>query len=96
VVPFTKDEDRLGHELKRMEPGDGGAADSPIAGGLFGEAAGRPDRRTYRRRTTTDQRNARSWPAGMWTKKRLVEQIGTSNTLVLSVTFSPSKALLLQ
>jgi hypothetical protein len=28
-------------------------------------------------------------------EKRLVEQIGTSNTLVLSVTFSPSKALLL-
>jgi hypothetical protein len=25
-VPFTKDADRLGHELKRMEPGDGGAA----------------------------------------------------------------------
>jgi hypothetical protein len=28
-------------------------------------------------------------------ERRLVEQIGTSNTLVLSVTFSPSKALLL-
>jgi hypothetical protein len=27
--------------------------------------------------------------------KRLVEEIGTSNTLVLSVTFSPSKALFL-
>ncbi len=26
VVPFTKDDDRLGHELKRIEPGDGGAA----------------------------------------------------------------------
>ena len=26
AVPFTKDADRLGHELRRMEPGDGGAA----------------------------------------------------------------------
>ena len=26
VVPFTKDGDRLGRELKRIEPGDGGAA----------------------------------------------------------------------
>ena len=26
VVPFTRDAERLGHELKRIEPGDGGAA----------------------------------------------------------------------
>jgi hypothetical protein len=26
VVPFTRDADRLGHALRRLEPGDGGAA----------------------------------------------------------------------
>ena len=92
VVPFTKDEDRLGHELKRMEPGDGGAAILDTVGFSVKLLEDRP--KDYRRVllliSETRDHGSRDVDA-----RQVVEQIGISNTLVLSVAFSPSKALLL-
>ncbi len=92
VVPFTKDEDRLGHELRRMEPGDGGAAILDTVGYAVKLLDDRP--KDYRRVllliSETRDHGSRDVDA-----QRVVEEIGSSNTLVLSVAFSPSKALLL-
>ncbi len=92
VVPFTKDGDRLGRELKRIEPGDGGAAILDTVGFSVKLLEDRP--KDYRRVllliSETRDHGSRDVDA-----QRVVEQIGISNTLVLSVAFSPSKALLL-
>jgi VWFA-related protein len=92
VVPFTRDADRLGHELKHIEPGDGGAAILDTVGYSVKLLEARP--KDYRRVllliSETRDHGSRDVDA-----KRLVEEIGSSNTLVLSVAFSPSKALLL-
>jgi VWFA-related protein len=92
VVPFTKDADRLGHELKRMEPGDGGAAILDTVGYAVKLLEDRP--KDYRRvllliSETRDHGSQES------DAQQVVKEIGSSNTLVLSVAFSPSKALLL-
>ena len=93
VVPFTRDADRLGHELRRLEPGDGGAAILDAVGYSVKLLEDRP--KDYRRVlllvSETRDHGSRDVDA-----RRLVEQIGISNTLVLSVSFSPSNALLLR
>jgi VWFA-related protein len=92
LVPFTKDADRLGRQLRRMESGDGGAAILDTVGFAVKLLEDRP--KDYRRvlLLISETRDHGSHDVDA---QRLVEQIGTSNTLVLSVTFSPSKALLL-
>jgi VWFA-related protein len=92
VVPFTRDAERLGRELKRIEPGDGGAAILDTVGYSVKLLEDRP--KDYRRvlLLISETRDHGSHDVDA---KRLVEEIGTSNTLVLSVTFSPSKALFL-
>jgi len=92
VVPFTRNAERLGHELKRIEPGDGGAAILDTVGYSVKLLEDRP--KDYRRvlLLISETRDHGSHDVDA---KRLVEEIGTSNTLVLSVTFSPSKALFL-
>ena len=92
VVPFTKDEDRLGHELRRMEPGDGGAAILDTVGYAVKLLEDRP--KDYRRvlLLISETRDHGSQDVDA---QHVVEEIGSSNTLVLSVAFSPSKALLL-
>jgi VWFA-related protein len=92
VVPFTRDADRLGHALRRLEPGDGGAAILDTVGYSVKLLEERP--KDYRRvlLLVSETRDHGSQDVDA---RRLVEQIGISNTLVLSVSFSPSKALLL-
>jgi VWFA-related protein len=92
VVPFTRNADRLGHELRRMEPGDGGAAILDTVGYSVKLLEDRP--KDYRRvlLLISETRDHGSHDVDA---KRLVEEIGSSNTLVLSVTFSPSQALFL-
>jgi VWFA-related protein len=92
MVPFTKDADRLGHELRRMEPGDGGAA---ILDTVDYSVKLLEDRPKDYRRVLLLISETRDHGSHNVDAQRLVEEIGTSNTLVLSVTFSPSKALLL-
>jgi len=91
-VPFTKDADRLGHELRRMEPGDGGAAILDTVGYSVKLLEDRP--KDYRRvlLLISETRDHGSQDDDA---QHVVEEIGSSNTLVLSVAFSPSKALLL-
>jgi VWFA-related protein len=92
VVPFTRDQDRLGRELKHMEPGDGGAAIFDTVGYAVKLLEERP--KNYRRvlLLISESRDHGSRDVD---EKGLVEDIGVSNTLVLSLTFSPAKALLL-
>ncbi|HTZ60348.1 MAG TPA: hypothetical protein VMB49_19700 [Acidobacteriaceae bacterium] len=92
VVPFTRDEERLGNAMKRIEPGDGGAAILDTVGYSVKLLEDRP--KDFRRvlLLISETRDHGSHEVD---EKRLVEQIGISNTLVLSVTFSPSKALLM-
>ena len=92
VVPFTKDADRLGYGLRRMEPGDGGAAILDTVGYAVKLLEDRP--KDYRRvlLLISETRDHGSQDNDA---QHVVEAIGSSNTLVLSVTFSPSKALLL-
>ena len=92
VVPFTRDGDRLGHALRRIEPGDGGAAILDTIGYSVKLLEERP--KDYRRvlLLISETRDHGSHDVDA---RRVVEQIGVSNTLVLSVSFSPSKALLL-
>jgi VWFA-related protein len=92
VVPFTRDADRLGHELRRIEPGDGEAAILDTVGYSVKLLENRP--KDYRRvlLLISETRDHGSHDVDA---KRLVEEIGSSNTLVLSVTFSPSRALFL-
>lgn len=92
VVGFTKDSDVIGRALKRLEPGDGGAAILDTVAYAVNLLESRP--KNYRRvllliSETRDHGSRDVNP------QRLVEKIGSSNTLVLSVSFSPSKALLL-
>ena len=92
VVPFTRDGDRLGSALRHIEPGDGGAAILDTVGFSVKLLEDRP--KDYRRvlLLVSETRDHGSHDVDA---RRLVEQIGISNTLVLSVSFSPSKALLL-
>jgi VWFA-related protein len=92
LVGFTGDSDVIRHGLRGLEPGDGGAAILDTIGYSVHLLEGRP--KNYRRvllliSETRDHGSKNVNP------QRLIEQIGSSNTLVLSVAFSPSKALLL-
>jgi VWFA-related protein len=92
VVGFTKDSDRIGYGLKYLEPGDGGAAILDTVAYAVDLLESQP--KNYRRvllliSETRDHGSEEVNP------QRLVEKIGSSDTLVLSVSFSPSKALLL-
>jgi VWFA-related protein len=92
VVPFTKDEDRLGAEMKRVEPGDGGAAIFDTVGYAVKLLEDRPK---DHRRVLLLISETRDHGSHEVDEKQLVKEIGISNTLVLSVAFSPSKALFL-
>ena len=92
VVPFTRDADSLGHALRNFEPGDGGAAILDTIGYSVQLLEERP--KDYRRVLLLIS-ETRDHGSKQVDARRLIEQIGISNTLVLSVTFSPSKALLL-
>jgi VWFA-related protein len=92
VVPFTRDADSLGRELRRIEDGDGGAAILDTIGYSVKLLEERPKdhRRVLLLISETRDHGSREVDA-----RHVVEQIGISNTLVLSVSFSPSKALFL-
>jgi VWFA-related protein len=92
VVGFTRDSERIGSGLQHLEPGDGGAAILDTVAYAVNLLESQPQ--NYRRvllliSETRDHGSKDVNP------QRLVEKIGSSNTLVLSVSFSPSKALLL-
>ena len=89
VRDFTRSTDDLTDDLQHFEPGDGGAAILDTAGYAVDLLQSQP--REYRRvlLLISEQRDHGSRHVK---PEKLVERIGLTDVLVLSLTFSPSKA----
>ena len=86
---WTHDTDELQADLNALEPGDGGAAVLDAAGYAIHLLEQRPPER---RRILLLLSESRDHGSKRVSAPELVERIGTSNTLVLSLTWSPAKA----
>lgn len=86
---WTSDTDEVQRDLDRLQPGDGGAALLDAAGFSINLLEQQPPER---RRILLLISESRDHGSKQVTPKQLVEQIGSSNTLVLSLTWSPVKA----
>jgi VWFA-related protein len=86
---WTHDTDQLQTDLDQLQPGDGGAALLDASGYAISMLAQRP---ADRRKILLLVSESRDHGSKQVTAKQLVERIGTSNTLVLSLTWSPAKA----
>ncbi len=86
---WTRDTDLLQGDLNELRPGDGGAALLDAAGYSLGLLEKRPPER---RRILLLISESRDHGSKRVTAPELVERIGTSNTLVLSLTWSPVKS----
>ena len=89
VEPFTQDSDEISRDLKNMPAGDGGAAILDAVGYSVNLLEQEPP---DHRRVLLLISESRDHGSHHFTMPQLVERIGTSNTLVLSLVFSPSKA----
>jgi VWFA-related protein len=92
IVDFTHSEDQLDQNLKRMRPGDGGAAILDTASYAVDLLESQP--KEYRRvlLLISEERDHGSKHVK---PEQLIRRIGNSDVLVLSVTFSPARAELL-
>ncbi len=86
---WTRDTDLIQNDLNELQPGDGGAALLDAAGYSLGLLDQRPPER---RRILLLLSESRDHGSKRVSAPQLVERIGTSNTLVLSLTWSPVKA----
>jgi VWFA-related protein len=86
---FTRDTGVIEQDLEQLEPGDGGAAILDAVGTSLQILEQRP---SERRRILLLISESRDHGSKTVTAPQLVEQIGASNTLVLSLTWSPAKA----
>lgn len=89
VEPFTANVDSISHDLREMPGGDGGAAILDAVGYSVNLLEQRP---ATNRRVLLLISESRDHGSTRFTIPELVERIGTSNTLVQSLVFSPSKA----
>ena len=89
VEPFGTDEDTMTRDLKQMPAGDGGAAILDAAGYSVNLLEQQP---ADHRRILLLISESRDHGSHHFNIPQLVERIGTSNTLVLSLVFSPGKA----
>ncbi len=89
---FTKETAVLDQDLEDLRPGDGGAAILDAVGLSIDLLEHRP---AERRRILLLISESRDHGSKTVTAPELVERIGTSNTLVLSLTWSPAKAEML-
>ena len=89
---FQKDTSYIQRDLQQLPPGDGGAAIVDAAGFSIGLLEGRP---ADHRRVLLLISETRDHGSRAVTIPQLVQRIGISNTLVLSLTFSPSTAELI-
>jgi VWFA-related protein len=89
VQGFQKDTTELEKHLENLSPGDGGAAILDAVGYSVNLLEQRPDNH---RRVLLLISETRDHGSRHVTIPQLVERIGTSNTLVLSLAFSPSNA----
>ncbi len=86
---WTRDTDEIQADLDQLTPGDGGAAVLDAAGYSINLLEQRPP---DRRRILLLLSESRDHGSKRVTPEQLVERIGSSNTLVLSLTWSPAKA----
>jgi len=89
VEPFSQDTDSINHDLKQMPAGDGGAAILDAVGYSINLLEQQPPDHRRVLLLISESRDHRSRHFNI---PQLVERIGTSNTLVLSLVFSPGKA----
>jgi VWFA-related protein len=89
VEPFSQDTDNINRDLKQMPAGDGGAAILDAAGYSVNLLEQQPP---DHRRVLLLISESRDHGSHHFNIPQLVERIGTSNTLVLSLVFSPGKA----
>jgi VWFA-related protein len=92
VDPFTGNTDLIAHDLASLQAGDGGAAIVDAVGYSVNLLEQQP---ANRRRILLLISESRDHGSHHFNIPRLVERIGTSNTLVLSLVFAPSKSELL-
>ena len=92
VEPFTQDTDSVSHDLRNMPGGDGGAAILDAVGYSVNLLEQQPP---DHRRVLLLISESRDHGSHVFNIPELVQRIGTSNTLVLSLVFSPSKAELI-
>jgi VWFA-related protein len=92
LVDFTHSEEQLNEHLKRLQPGDGGAAILDTASYAVDLLESQP--KDYRRvlLLISEERDHGSKHIK---PEQLIRRIGNSDVLVLSVTFSPARAELL-
>jgi VWFA-related protein len=89
VEPFSQDTDSITRDLKQMPAGDGGAAILDAVGYSVNLLEQQPP---DHRRVLLLISESRDHGSHHFNIPQLVERIGTSNTLVLSLVFSPGKA----
>lgn len=89
VEPFTQDLDSISRDLRQMPAGDGGAAILDATGYSVNLLEQQPP---DHRRVLLLISESRDHGSHHFSIPQLVERIGTSNTLVLSLVFSPGKA----
>jgi len=90
---FTRDTTELTDDLHQLQPGDGGAAILDAVGYSVNLLEHRPPNH---RRVLLLISESRDHGSHKVNEQELVQRIGTSNTLVLSLTFSPTKAGLME
>jgi hypothetical protein len=89
VDPFTSDTDLIARDLARLPAGDGGAAIVDAVGYSVNLLEQQP---ASRRRILLLISESRDHGSHYFDIPHLVQRIGTSNTLVLSLVFAPSKS----
>jgi VWFA-related protein len=89
LEPFSRDTSNITEDLQQLRPGDGGAAILDAVGYSVDLLE---HRAADHRRVLLLISESRDHGSKKFNAAELVERIGTSNTLVLSLTFSPTKA----
>jgi VWFA-related protein len=90
---FTRDTTFITDDLHQLQPGDGGAAILDAVGYSIDLLEHRPP---DHRRVLLLISESRDHGSRKVNEQELVQRIGTSNTLVLSLTYSPTKASLIE
>jgi VWFA-related protein len=89
LTDFTSDTEAISSDLQKLQPGDGGAAILDTVGYCIDLLEQQP---RNRRRVLLLISESRDHGSRHVNSQQLIERLGTSNTLVLSVTYSASKA----
>lgn len=89
LTDFTDDTEAISQGLRQLQPGDGGAAILDTVGYCVDLLEQQPKNRRRVLLLISESRDHGSKHVG---SRQLIERLGTSNTLVLSLTYSASKA----